>query len=175
MKRGVGVVGLLAFGLHLWAGPGQVKSGDALSLPDAFANYKEWTQLLKSPYQVPLDLWVRCMAPTPAEWNAARRKCGPHTERYIRVYGNRLAVEAAGATALFPVGAVIAKEKLLSSPHGSVAGVAFMVKRASSAFGASGGWEFLYFPASGDASRTHEACASCHRAAASKDYIFGPT
>ena len=72
----------------------------------------------------------------------------------------------------FPLGTVIAKEKLSGSPHGAPEGVAFMVKRKESQFPSTDGWQFLYFPPSGDARRTHEACASCHRAAAPKDYVF---
>jgi len=48
-----------------------------------------------------------------------------------------------------------------------------MVKQPRSAFPETSGWEFRYYPSSPDARRTHEACASCHRAAAAKDYVFG--
>jgi hypothetical protein len=49
-----------------------------------------------------------------------------------------------------------------------------MVKRGGEAqFRQSGGWEFMYFPSAGDARVTHEACAECHRTAATKDYVFG--
>jgi hypothetical protein len=47
-----------------------------------------------------------------------------------------------------------------------------MVKHAAPAFTESGGWQFKYFPAADDAA-THQACATCHRAARSKDFVFG--
>jgi hypothetical protein len=88
---------------------------------------------------------------------------------------NQVAVAAVSnpETRPFPPGSVIAKEKHSRSHRGVPEGVAFMVKRKESQFPATAGWEFLYFPPSGDARRTQEACASCHRAAAPKDYGFG--
>ncbi len=162
-------------GVALWSSPIRAERNSRLGLPAEFAGYTEWTQMLKSPYQVPMELWVLCRAPSSADWATARQKYGPHTERFIRVYVNQAAVAAVAdpETRPFPPGAVIAKEKLSRSPHGAPEGVAFMVKRKESQFPSTAGWEFLYFPPSGDARRAHEACASCHRAAASKDYVFG--
>jgi hypothetical protein len=150
------------------------QGGDA-DLRADLAGYRQWTQLLKVPYQVPLELWMRCVAATPPDWKAARENYGPHTERFIRVYGNPTALASlpASAKAPFRLGTVIAKEKLSKTPHGPADGVAFMVKRETSAFPESGGWEFLYYPSSGDGRTTHQACASCHRRARSRDYVFG--
>lgn len=97
-----------------------------------------------------------------------------HTEHYIQVYANQIAAQTlrGGKAGLFPAGAVIAKEKLMDSPQGTVAGVAFMIKRRTPQFSNTGGWEFAYYPRSGD-SASIQACATCHRSAASKDYVFG--
>lgn len=151
------------------------QASDRLGLPAQFAKYREWTQLLESPYQVPMELWVRCMAPTPADWEAAQKKYGPHTRRFVRVYGNAAASKAVLSEPRqpFPPDSIVAKEKLSGSPDGAAEGVAFMVKHAPPAFPDTGGWEFLYFPAAADTRRTHADCASCHRAAASSDYVFG--
>jgi hypothetical protein len=113
------------------------------------------------------------MAPAPADWAQAREKHGPHTEHYIQVYANPVATQTfgKGKGRLFPAGAVIVKEKLMDS-QGAVAGVAFMMKRGTPQFANTGGWEFAYYPRSGD-SASLKACADCHRSAASKDYIFG--
>ena len=166
---------MIAFAVALWSGALRSEPDEQLRLPAELEKYREWTQLLKSPYQVPMELWLRCMAPTPVDWARARQKYGPHTERYIRVYGNQAAAQAVSAREKrpFPQGAVVAKEKLARSPDGRAEGVAFMLKREASQFPETGGWEFVYYPASGEARRTHEACASCHRAAASTDYVFG--
>ena len=118
---------------------------------------------------------MRCVAPGPADWEAALKMYGPHTRRFVRVYGNAAAIEAMSTEPRGPFrpGSIIVKEKLSESPHGAPAGVAFMIKHESPAFADTGGWEFLYFPAATDTRRTHEDCASCHRAAAPGDYVFG--
>jgi hypothetical protein len=126
------------------------------------------------PYEVPRELWVRCVAPTPADWDVAREKYGPHTKRFVRIYGNELADESlASGEGPFRAGSIIVKEKLAGEPHGDADGVAFMVKRDSPAFVSMRGWEFLYFPASADKQITHQSCATCHKAAAARDYVFG--
>jgi Cytochrome P460 len=171
------VAGLIACGLVgadiTW--PGQLRSVvDELKLPAELANYKDWGTLLQSPAPVPVELWILCIAPTPTEWAQAREKYGPHTEHYIQVYGNQIATQTLrqGKAGLFPTGAVFAKEKLMGSPQGTVAGVAFMIKRGASQFTSSGGWEFAYYPRFGE-SASIQACATCHRSAGSTDYVFG--
>lgn len=165
------------FGLSALALSGAIGSSagqSRLQLPDELVNYRQWTQLLKVPYQVPLELWVRCVAPTPDDWALAREKYGPHAKRFVRIYGNRLTEESlATGEGKLRAGSVIVKEKLAGEPHGDADGVAFMVKRNSQAFVSTGGWEFLYFPASPDNESTHQSCATCHRAAAARDYVFG--
>jgi hypothetical protein len=159
----------LALAVAIGSSAGQSR----LQLPGELVNYRQWTQLLKVPYEVPLELWVRCVAPTPGDWAVALEKYGPHTKRFIRIYGNGLADESLASGALFRAGSVIVKEKLAGEPHGDADGVAFMVKRNSQAFLSTGGWEFLYFPASADKQSTHQSCATCHKAAAARDYVFG--
>ena len=131
----------------LW--PGQLRSAvDQLKLPTELAKYKEWRNLLQSPAPVPLELWIRCVTATPTEWTQAREKYGPHTEHYIQVYANQIATQALhqGKAGVFLTGSVIAKEKLMDSPEGTVAGVAFMIKRGTRQFASTGGWEFAYYP-----------------------------
>ena len=115
------VAALIACGLVgvdlLW--PGQMRSAaDPLKLPADLAKYKEWRALLQSPAPVPLELWLKCVAPTPADWTQARKKYGPHTEHYIQVYANQTATQTLGQgkTGVFLTGAVIAKEKLMDAP-----------------------------------------------------------
>jgi hypothetical protein len=146
----------------------------AVELPADLAGYKQWRQLLKEPYAVPMELWMRCMAPTPADWEAARKKYGPHTERFIRVYGNPTAVKAVSKAArpAFPVGSILVKEKLPTSPHASPDGLAFMVKRQVSESPDTAGWQFLYFPSWAGSQQIQQVCGSCHKSAAN-DYVFG--
>jgi hypothetical protein len=146
-------------------------------LPDALAGYREWGTVLKEPLQVPYELAVLCRSATPRELEEAKKRHGPHFQHYIEVYANPEAKAALQdeSQKTLPTGAVIAKEKLRWVKPGVpmlLDGVAFMVKRDGAQFRESGGWEFLFFP-QGNARRTHEACAHCHKAAADRDYVFG--
>jgi hypothetical protein len=180
----------IGFVFLVLAGPLTMASKEAglRGLPRPLHNYRQWTQFLEGPRPVPFELWIRCMAPTPADWKAARETYGPHAERFVQVYGNELAVRALPSSAIaargrstegrsFPIGTAIAKEKLSREVNATPEGVAFMIKRGTPRFADSGGWEFLYFPNGGPSTRaqqraTHEGCASCHRAARSRDYVF---
>jgi hypothetical protein len=160
--------------LALSVASGSLAGQSRLQLPRELVNYRLWSQLLKEPYRVPLELWIRCVAPTPDDWASAREKYGPHTRRLIRIYGNSLAEKSlANGGAPFLAGSVIVKEKLAGESHGDADGVGVMVKRDSQAFVATGGWEFLYFPGSPDKKSTHQSCATCHKLAAERDYVFG--
>ena len=156
-------------------GPGQSRfaAGNPM-LPADLANYKEWKTLLQSPKPVPFELWIQCVAPTPSDWSKAKEKYGPHNEHYIQVYANEIAAQTLlqGKGGAFATGAVIAKEKLMDSLTGTVVGVAFMTKRSGPKFSGTGGWEFSYYPRSGDTASI-QACGNCHRSVADRDYVFG--
>lgn len=163
---------LLAVSLLASAVAGAPK-GHRLGLPAHLSRYRMWQQILKVPFEVPLALYTRCVAPTERDWEMAKTRYGPHTRRFIRVYGNDDAVRAVRTGRKpFPVGAILAKEKFAGTPHGDADGVAFMIKRDGSAFAASGGWEFLYYPPSSDSRRTHQHCLACHQAVKKTDYVF---
>jgi hypothetical protein len=172
------VAALIAFGLfsagRLW--PWQSHSVvDQLKLPAELASYKEWKPLLQSPKPVPLELWLRCMAPTPTDWSKAQEKYGPHSDHYIQVYANQIATQTLrqSRAGSFATGAVIAKEKLMDPSQGTVVGVGFMIKRSVPQFASTGGWEFAYYSRTDDSAGIQD-CGSCHRSVASKDYVFGP-
>ena len=147
----------------------------ALEPPGELAKYRAWRPMLKAPLPVPMDLWLRCAAPTRAQWDETRKEHGPHNERFIQVYANpeALAGLSGGARPSLAPGSIIAKEKLPSSDAQAAAGVAFMVKRADPEFRSVGRVQFLDFPSTGDQRKTQKACANCHRSAAAKDYVFG--
>src|SRR5688572_5836011 len=141
---------------------------------DAIAAYRTWTALVKDPRPVPIEMWTRCTPATAADWDKAREAHGPHTQRFIRVYANPYALDGlARKPPMLPTGAVIVKEKLRAAADAAPDGVALMVKRNDPAFRDTAGWEFLFHPADADPKKTHEACAACHRAASSRDYVFG--
>ena len=147
----------------------------SLSLPAHLAGYRSWSALVKDPHPVPFSLWLRCMPTTAQDWETARKTSGPHTQRFVRVYGNAAATSwlREHRTDPAPADAIVVKEKLAAATDSDPDGVAFMIKRRESAFQTSGGWEFSYFPAGRDDGKTQEACAACHRNAGSNDYVFG--
>lgn len=168
---------LLASGLYcaeqVWPGQSPIVARD-LKVPADLASYKDWKTLLGSPKPVPFQLWIQCIAPTPADWSKAKEKYGPHSAHYIQVYANQIAAQSfvQGKAVAFATGAVIAKEKLMDSPTGTVVGVAFMTKRSAPNFAATGGWEFSYYPQSGETTSIQQ-CGNCHTAVADRDYVFG--
>lgn len=163
----------LVLGLAVSSSQAPGNKPQQMDLPRELAEYRRWPQLLKVPYQVPLELYVRCVIPRPEDWNEARKQYGPHTETFIRVYGNELATEAFKKKRELPVGSIIAKEKYQGVPQGSADGVGFMVKTKISDFPESGGWQFLYYPAHRNHSSDQSACAPCHQAAKASDHVFG--
>ena len=146
-----------------------------IDLPPALSGYRAWEPLMDEPKPVPMSLWIRCIRVTPAEWAEARKQHGPHTQRYIKVYGNPPAAEGLlhGSGAELPYGAIVAKEKLPVSADAAPDGIGFMIRHRPPEFSATDGWEFLYLPSSGDKRQTHEACAACHRHAPEGTYYFG--
>ena len=146
-----------------------------IDVPPALAGYRAWAPLMDEPQPVPMSLWIRCAIVTQTEWAEARKRHGPHTERYIKVYGNPRAADGIlrGSGGVLPYGAIIAKEKLPVSPNAAPDGIGFMIRHRPPEFAATDGWEFVYLPPSGDKRETHEACAGCHRNAPAGTYYFG--
>jgi len=144
--------------------------------PDAtLESYRSWKALTPQPELVPYEFAIRCTTiVSPEELAEASQRYGPHTNRWIKVYANPLAASTLESedTKLFPVGSVIAKEKLKGPQDARADGVAFMIKRPKGQFVESDGWEFLYRPAvagQGD----YKGCIVCHRTGGAKDYVFG--
>jgi len=147
----------------------------SLVLPLELSGYRSWPAATSEPIPVPLQLWLACSRPTTQQRAEAYRAHGVHAERYIRVYASPGAAVLLPDTVhrAFPIGSVIAKEKLANLGDKSPEGVAFMVRRAEPRFRESGGWEFLYFPAQGNKAEVHQACAECHRSSPTGDFVLG--
>lgn len=143
-------------------------------LPKDLAAYRKWPGLLKEPKGVPIELWIRCMAPIEADWQRAEQAHGPHNRRLIQVYANPKASSAArDLKQAFPTGSILVKEKNTLDGKPSTVGIAAMIKRDTPQFARSGGWEFVYVPNPSKAD-VQEGCAECHRAAPSRRFVFGP-
>ena len=165
----------LAFGLHLdIAATKDGPSSPALRLPAELGDYRTWTRATKEPHAVGFQLSRLCRSPTPQEWEEVRKSVGPHMQRYVHVYANPVAAETlmGRVRGPFPVGSILAKEKLVLPDSSHPEGIGFMVKRSGSSFRSTGGWEFLFFPEKGDRTVTHAACAACH-IGSKRDYVMG--
>jgi hypothetical protein len=162
-----GLSGLLALtGASRLAG----EVGDATGV----ANYRSWQTLAAEPEQVPYYLSLLCSRVTPERIELERKSYGPHTDRWVKVYANPAALRVLRdkTASTFPPGSIIAKEKLLRPTDSHAEGVGFMIKHPQGEFAGSGGWEFLYQPAA-DSMPAYDGCVACHRAGATKDYVFG--
>jgi hypothetical protein len=150
------------------------RGDDAVVLPADLAGYRFWSSPTKEPVAVPAYLWNMCAIPTATHRAEAMKEHGPHAARLIRVYANpAAAAELPRRQHRFPAGSVIAKDKLGAMADDLPQGVAFMLKRNEPRLRETGGWEFRFYPETGDAKATHQACAACHRGAKRGDYVFG--
>lgn len=136
--------------------------------------YRSWKALTPVATSVPYELAIQCAPVTDEQLLKAQKSHGPHTGRWIRVYANQVAATALqdSRSGVFPVGAAIAKEKLRAPDDRHTDGVAFMIKRPKGQFVESDGWEFLYRPV-GPEKPSYNGCIACHRAGATRDYVFG--
>src|SRR3954470_11525714 len=104
MKKRLAIVVLL--GVVVSASPTKSSKPSTFHVSSALAAYRSWPQLLKVPYEVPLELYMRCVLPRPEDWEQATKKYGPHTRKFIRVYGNEVASKAFKEQRQLPVGSV---------------------------------------------------------------------
>jgi hypothetical protein len=164
---------LLLLGLLGLAGSAPAHS-DHGDLRDDLTDYASWRELTHGPYKVSPAVSALCTPPQPQPSHPGDVDPGGR-DHFIRVYAN-----AAAAPLLrsrrgekFPVGAVIAKVKLLEG-RDVPASIAFMVKRKAGFHPASLDWEFLFFD--GRVQRQMSAgtqCQGCHGNLKEADGVFG--
>jgi hypothetical protein len=165
MTTRIAVLALAAVGAWAAAATGAAQPRD-------LAGYRSWRALSAEPHLVPYELALLCRVTT-ARIEAARAGHGPHTNRWIKVYANPAASAVLDDPRIpvYPAGAMLAKEKLLQPADAHAEGVAFMIKYGDGRFAESGGWEFADYPAGG-AKGSYDRCVPCHRAGATRDYVF---
>jgi hypothetical protein len=145
-----------------------------LNLPTSLAGYRAWWSSEVHAVSIPLSML--CAALPEQEFRRRRaealRAHGPHAERYLRVYANPTArsTDQTPTAKAFPVGSIIAKEKLADPQAAKADGVAFMIKHPPGTFPSSGDWEFRYYPETRGASYT--GCIQCHHTGATRDFVF---
>jgi len=129
-------------------------------------------QVTRGVVSVNPEFAMLCRGAKPEELEAMRVRHGPHANAAIRIYMNDPAATAFQKDALvFPVGAVVVKQKTL---RGSADGVGGMVKRPPGYDPGHGDWEYFYFD---DASKIESgrisSCVQCHDSARDRDHLFG--
>ena len=157
--------------------------------------------MTKEPVEVNPSVAVLCANPPP-DWVAAAKKAsGPHAFCRVKIYMNGLAAGVFGKEhAIYPVGAVIVKEKQFgyrdpksvqasgklfggsgkgastqpAEGDGFGDGVGGMIKRAAGYDSAHGDWEYFYYE---DRKKIEHgkmsSCIECHAGEAERDYVFG--
>jgi hypothetical protein len=152
---------------------GATNAGDALEA--ARAAYRSWRQRTDEPLNISAEIFSLCRSPTAAEQAFVASEHGD--ELYLLDWLNDEAAAGvdAGATALFPVGAAVVKEKLVRDGNDySLVALGLMVKREAGFDPAHGDWEFGYWQAEGGMSSgasTNLHCGACH-ASSTTDFVF---
>jgi hypothetical protein len=148
-------------------------AGPLRSVPPELSRYRTWRA--GDVHAVSTPLAILCQALPEKELARRRaqvqREQGPHAERYLRVFHNPTASLVGGdSDAKYPVGSIIAKEKLADPYARRAEAVAFMIKHAPGYSAESGDWEFRYYPEPRGAD--YASCVECHRTGTSRDYVF---
>jgi len=136
--------------------------------------YASWEELTTGPHKVPAASAGLC-APAYIVTHPGMDDDQPSgTDHFIRVYANPPAVPLLRSRRgeKFPIGAMIAKVKLLQGSDRPVS-VAFMIKRKAGFNPGSLDWEFLFFD--GDMKQQVAAgarCQECHGGLKEVDGVF---
>lgn len=133
--------------------------------------YREFSRLTTEPHLVAPLTGELCRTPPKELLEEERRMTGPHHLWSIHLYANPQALSAVtNRHAVFPVGSVIVKEKLLDD---KVSGIGGMIKRAAGYDSPNGDWEYFYYgkPREFSSGRLKN-CVDCHRGAKTKDHVY---
>jgi hypothetical protein len=136
--------------------------------------YASWEELTPGPHKVPAASAALCVPPHTVTHPGVDDHQPSGTDHFIRVYANPPAVPLLRSHRgeKFPVGAMIAKVKLLQGSDRPVS-VAFMIKRKAGFKPSSLDWEFLFF----DGQMKQQAaagsrCQECHGGLKEVDGVF---
>jgi len=184
IKAAASIFILFAVTTRGWTQPSPPTKSDATpDISEIATTFTSYQQITKSAVFVNFQLAILCRGASKEEVDAARIKYGPHANTSIMIYMNKSAANAFGTnSAVFPVGAVIVKQKNILGQHdtdgkwipGGGAGIGGMVKRAAGYDPDHGDWEYFYFEDPKKIETGHiSSCVQCHNAAKDKDHVFG--
>ena len=134
-------------------------------------SYRSWQLLTPKPISVSSAILALCIPAPPELIESEKRRTGPHFNARVNLYANPSAVAGFGTASVFPVGAVVVKEKLVAGD--AISGVGGMRKRESGYDPANGDWEYFYWDGSAPAVFGRiPNCVSCHTKAKATDYVY---
>lgn len=175
----LGVLALAApVALHgLGRDPTTMGRGEPELVP-ALQQYKQWTRVTRTPYQIPSRLAALCEDPTP-QTIAAERAANPHAGAYVEVYVNEpgRATMSTKGDVVFPRGTVIVKEKRYDVQKAEPDLLTIMVKREDGYNPEMGDWEFAVVDGQATTVKARgrlTTCMECHKPARGTDFVFRP-
>jgi hypothetical protein len=148
------------------------------------SEYKQLTLMTPEPIRVDPGVALMCSPPNWRYIETAQEIYGPHTNCKVNIYMNGLANSVDGIGQLYPIGAVVVKEKrfqqLLVENDGKWerqlernGGVAGMLKRDSDYDPEHQNWEYFFLAPNGTLeSGRLQSCIVCHSQAKNTDYVF---
>lgn len=157
-----------------------VGAGSASVAPvaEVVATYQTLQRMTQDPHPVDAYTSMLCRGLTQEDIERTDQASGPHARAFVHIYANALAAKAlTGSVSVYPVGAVIIKEKLAdfsppeaTKPTNSLGG---MRKREAGYDPENGDWEYFYQAAGGILESGKMAnCTQCHSQKKPQDYVF---
>jgi hypothetical protein len=155
-------------------------TGDAsvASLSELLNQYRTLQRMTPNPHPVDAYTSMLCRGLTQEDIDRTDQASGPHARAFVHIYANALAAKAlTDSASVYPVGAVIIKEKLadFSPPDAtqSTNSLGGMRKREAGYDPENGDWEYFYQAAGGILESGKMAnCTQCHSQKKPQDYVF---
>lgn len=137
-------------------------------------------RITASPYKMEMFVMMRCIGPSPEEIRVSQKEkslgiSDPHIQKYVHVYISTNGMDAMLTRGgIFPVGAVVLKEKFSDAAGTKTELFTGMIKRKPGYNPECGDWEFFTLP--NDASRISERgkiqdCMECHEEYEKSDFV----
>lgn len=146
-----------------------------ITAENAQSFYRDFPRLTNQPKEVSAWLSAQCASPEEAQQAQEAERSGPHAHSFVHLYFHGVEkAEFAKSERVFPVGAIVVKEKL--GADGTPAAVGGMEKMEPGYDPKSGDWRYFFSsPASGFSSGRLENCRSCHSRAREADFVYFTT
>jgi hypothetical protein len=133
--------------------------------------YQKFQRLTKEPRYVSPQIALSCVGPSDEVIAKEKARTGPHLNARVNIYVNQTTADFIATNgAVFPVGAVIVKEKI--GYDKKVSDIGGMIKRDKGYDPANGDWEyFFYTPGAKFSTGKLANCIDCHNSG-TRDNVF---